>query len=97
MSILNPLMELVECLDFNYEDAFKLLCDPILRWMFDEKHILQQLKCPSAELEISQLQILWDIVTNTLPVDKRSLQCYLKIPEKTYKLTGIKMSEFMND
>ena len=94
MSILSLLMQLVECLDFSNADAFETLCDPILRWMFDEQHILQRLKSSPSELQLSELETLWDIVTNTLPEDKISLQaCYLRIPQETYEYAGIKIPE----
>ena len=62
MSILSLLTELVECLDFCNAEAVKTLCDPILRWMFDERDSLQRLKPSSSELSPLDLEILWDIV-----------------------------------
>lgn len=92
MSILNLLMQLIECLDFSTAYAFQTLCSPILWWMKDKQDVVQRLKDPCAELQLSELEILWDVVTKTLPEDKRSLEtCYLRIPEETYKHAGIQI------
>ena len=85
-------MQLMECLDFSTTYAFQMLCSPILGWMEDNQDIVQRLKFPSAELQPSDFETLWDVVTKTLPEDKRSLEtCYLRIPEETYKHAGIQI------
>ncbi len=87
-------MRLIECLDFGNAEPFKILCGPILQWMIDEQHILQRLKSPSSELQHSELEILWDIVTKILPENRISLEsCYLKIPKETYEYAGIHIPE----
>jgi hypothetical protein len=87
-------MRLIECLDFGNAEAFKILCDPILQRVIDDQHILQRLKSPSSQLQHSELEILRDIVTKTVPENRVSLEsCYLKIPKETYEYAGIHISE----
>jgi hypothetical protein len=62
--------------------------------MIDEQHILQRLKSSPSELQQSELEILWDIVTKILPETRISLEaCYLQIPEETYEYAGIHIPE----
>jgi hypothetical protein len=87
-------MRLIECLDFSNADAFNRLCGPILQWMMDEQYILQQLTSPFSELQQSELEILWDIITKILLENRVSLEsCYLKIPKETYEYGGIPIPE----
>ena len=87
-------MRLIEYLNFGNAEPFKILCGPILQWMIDEQHILQRLKSPSSELQHSELEILWDIVTKILPENRVSLEsCYLKILKEIYEYAGIHVSE----
>jgi hypothetical protein len=94
ISILSLLMQLIECLDFGNAEPFKILCGPILQWMIDDQYILQRLKSPSSELQHSELEKLWDIVTKILPENMVSLEsCYIKILKETYEYAGIPMPE----
>ena len=94
MSILGPLIRLIEYLDFSNAYPFQLLCGPILQWMIDEQHILQRLKSSPSELQQSEFEILWDIVTKILPETRVSLEaCYPQIPKETYEYAGIRIPE----
>lgn len=90
MSILGPFIDLLKCLDFSDIEPLEGLCSPILRWIFDEQLILQQLHVPSSDLQPSELETLWDIMTKNLPEHRKLLEaCYLQTVKETYQVAGI--------
>jgi hypothetical protein len=93
-SILGPFIHLLKCLGFSNIEPFEGLCSPILRWIFDEQLVLPRLHVPSSDLQPSELETLWDIVTKNLPEHRKLLKtCYLQIVKETYQVAGIPIPE----
>lgn len=62
--------------------------------MFDEQPLVQRLKFHSSELQPSEMEILWSIVTKILPEHRKFLRvCYLEIIKETYERAGIQIAE----
>ena len=90
-SILKSLILLVQCLDFSNSDPFQGLCSPML---FDDQPILQRLTSPCSELQPSELETLWNVVTEVLPENREMLEaCYLQVVKETYEYAGIQLPE----
>jgi hypothetical protein len=90
-SILKSLILLIQSLDFSNSDAFQNLCHPIL---FDDQPVLQRLTSPYSELQPSELETLWNVMTEVLPENRGLLKaCYLQLVKETYGYAGIQLPE----
>ena len=64
--------------------------------MFEEQLILQRLNIHSFNLQPSELETLWDVVTKILPDDRTLLKmCYIEVVKETYEHAGIQIPKWI--